>query len=435
MNKSNNNNAFPKTVFNPALEVVIEAARQFESPLYLYSEEVIQQRLGLVKAMPAAFGLLPRFAMKASPNGAILKQVLDQGFGIDASSPFEAQRALRVGFTPAQISLTAQELPENLAEFLSQGFDINCCSLSQLELVGKAYQSLKIESPHIGIRINPGLGSGHSNRTNVGGPASGFGIWHEHLDQIKDLCSRYQLKVTRVHSHIGSGADPLIWQRCAQMTLSFAKHFPERNTISLGGGFKVARIEGEPEADLHNIGLQVAELFRQHAEETGCRCKLEVEPGAFLMAPCSVIVSKVIDVINTGKEGYQFIKVNTGMTEIVRPALYGAQHPLAVVPVTNATQSRPEKDYLVIGHCCESGDILTPAPGDPEALKPRRLLEAQVGDLLVIGSTGAYTAGMSCVNYNSFPEAAQVLYTKQGKLKLIKKRQTFDQMLENEIAV
>jgi diaminopimelate decarboxylase len=119
------------------------------------------------------------------------------------------------------------------------------------------------------------------------------------------------------------------------------------------------------------------------------------------------------------------------MTEVLRPSIYGAQHPLVVVPLKD--EARGENDYIVVGHCCESGDVLTPEPGNPEGLAPRRLTEARIGDALVIGGAGAYCAAMSTKNYNSFPEAPEVLLTTDGKLRLIRKRQTLEQLLENEV--
>jgi diaminopimelate decarboxylase len=90
-------------------------------------------------------------------------------------------------------------------------------------------------------------------------------------------------------------------------------------------------------------------------------------------------------------------------------------------------------DYLVVGHCCESGDVLTPAPDDPEGLLPRELTEAKVGDAVVIGGAGAYCAGMASKNYNSFPEATEVLIDREGNTHLVRKRQTLDQVLVNEV--
>ena len=127
------------------------------------------------------------------------------------------------------------------------------------------------------------------------------------------------------------------------------------------------------------------------------------------------------------------LKLDGGMTEILRPSLYGAQHPIVVVPEAGQERFREKMDQVVVGHCCESGDLLTPSPGDPEALAPRNLPRGEVGDFCVIESVGAYCSSMSAKNYNSFPEAAEILKKQNGIIAVIRKRQTFEQMVENEV--
>ena len=123
------------------------------------------------------------------------------------------------------------------------------------------------------------------------------------------------------------------------------------------------------------------------------------------------------------------------MTELIRPSMYGAQHPLSVVAHGHkaGTHEAEQVEYVVVGHCCESGDILTTAPGDPECLSPRRMARAQIGDTLVIEGTGAYASGMSAKNYNSFPEAAEVMIDPSGEPQLIRRRQSLDQAMQNEV--
>jgi diaminopimelate decarboxylase len=155
-----------------------------------------------------------------------------------------------------------------------------------------------------------------------------------------------------------------------------------------------------------------------------------VEPGTYLVANACGLIAKAIDVVDTGTNGRQFIKVDTGMTEMLRPSMYGAQHPIEVVQASTA--GRNHLEYVVVGRCCESSDVLTPTPGNAEGLQPRLLPETQIGDLVVVGGAGAYCSSMAAKNYNSFPEAAEVLISNQGSVGLIRRRQTLDQIIQNE---
>ena len=403
-------------------------AREFGTAVFVYDRQTLERQARLVLGFPNAFGLTARYAMKACPTGAVIRVLVDAGLHIDASSGCEVERALRAGVSPELIQLTAQELPANWQPLVRRGMLFNACSIAQIHTFGSS-----LPGRELSIRVNPGLGSGHNNRTNVGGPSASFGIWHEHLDQALAAASQYRLKFTRLHTHIGSGSDPKVWQQVARLSLETCRRLPEVTVLNLGGGYKIGRMPGEPSADLRLIGRPIVEAFRAFAAKHGRQLRLEIEPGTYLLANAGALVAKVIDIVDTGRRGYKFLKVDTGMTELLRPALYGAQHPLELIPATPGKRGRAE--YLVVGHCCESGDVLTPAPGNPEGLLPRALPEARIGDLLVIGGAGAYCSGMAARNYNSFPEAAEVMITGSGSVRLIRRRQTLDQMIENEVAL
>ena len=406
----------------------IQALRaEFGTPLYVYDQRTLEAAAQEVLAFPNAYGLTVRYAMKALPNASVLRILNAMGLHVDASSGFEAERALMAGVPAEHIQITSQELPQDLKGLVERGVLFNACSLEQLEAYGRLFPGHEVS-----VRINPGLGSGHNNRTNVGGPASSFGIWHEHLDRIEAIQARADLRITRMHTHIGSGGDPETWKHCARLSLGIAARLPEVTRLNLGGGFKIARMPDETSADLTGIGGALLPDFQNFAAENGRELHLEIEPGSYLVAQAGAIVANVVDVVDTGSEGYTFAKVDSGMTEFLRPNLYGAQHPIAIVPDEDAGD-REEIDLLLVGHCCESGDILTPAPGDPEGLAPRRLPRPAPGDAVVIGGAGAYCSGLAASHYNSFPQAAEVLITRDGDLRLIRRRQTLEQIVANEL--
>jgi diaminopimelate decarboxylase len=396
------------------------------TPVYVYDQATLEEQADHVLDFPNAYGLIARYAMKASPSAAVLRVLTNRGLHIDASSGHEAVRAMKAGVSADRIQITTQQIPGNLGELIDQGCRFNACSLNQVEAIGSARPGTEIA-----LRINPGLGSGHSNRTNVGGPAASFGIWHEYLPDALNIAKKHNLTVKRMHTHIGSGSDPEVWERVALMSLDLCSRIPGADSLSLGGGYKVGRVKGEVSTDLQKIGLNIVEAFRAHAGKHGVELELEVEPGTYLVANACALVSTAIDVVDTGKEGYRFIKVDTGMTELLRPSLYGAQHPIETVPLEDG--ERPHQEYIVAGHCCESGDVLTPAPDDSEGLQPRFLIETRPGDAVVVGGAGAYCSGMAAKNYNSFPEAAEVMIMRDGSIELMRRRQTLDQVLQNEV--
>jgi len=408
-------------------EEALEIRRQFGTPAYVYDMATLKALAASALAFPNPFGLTARFAMKSCPNSSILKLFRSMGLHVDASSGYEVRRAMSAGFAPDQISLSTQELPEFFAELLGQGVKLNACSLLQLEKFGQAFPG-----GAVGLRVNPGLGSGGTGRTNVGGPSSSFGIWHELLPQAKEIVAKYGLKVERIHTHIGSGSDPTVWQRVAKLNMDTVRQFPDVHTLNMGGGYKVARMSNEKSTDLQVIGIPAKEALEEFAQETGRKLHLEIEPGTFLMANACSVVTSVQDMTTTGADGHSFLKLDAGMTDVLRPSIYGAQHPLVVIKGEGNT-AQGTGSFVVVGHCCESGDILTPGPDDPEAVTERQLKTAEIGDVLVIEGSGAYCSSMSAKNYNSYPEAPEVMKDTSGKFHLIRKRQTLQQIMENEV--
>ena len=405
-------------------EVAAEVRTRFGTPCYVYDRASLEASARAALAFQAPFGFTLRYAMKANPSRGILAVFRDLGLHVDASSDFEVERALRAGFAPAAIQLTSQMPSRTLAEHVRRGILFNACSLHQLDSLGRVAPGSEVS-----IRMNPGLGTGSTKRTNTGGPASSFGIWHEYLDQVKATAARYGLVIRTVHSHIGSGTDPEVWKRVTRMTLDLVARIPEARIVNLGGGLKVGRMPNEESVNLEEVGWHVRTELEAFKARDGRALHVELEPGTLLVAESGAVVATCVDVVDTGKDGYLFAKLDAGMPEVARPAMYGAQHPIDVL----GTSGRPAADVIFVGPCCESGDILTPAPGDPEALGPRSVPRPQIGDLVVVGGAGAYCAGMAMINYNSIPQAPEAMLEPDGTLQLLRRRQTPDQIVTNEL--
>ena len=388
---------------------VRELAEKHGTPLFIYSKSQVEQAAREVKGAfrDVPYGLTVRYAMKANPHPEVLRTLRDMGVHTDASSEYEAKAALEAGIEPADILLTSQQLPTDLDWIHESGVNFTATSLHQLEEYGKQYPNTSLS-----VRLNPGLGSGANHRLTTGGIEVGFGIWFHQGDDrgadIDAITSKYGLKIARVHIHIGTGSDPAIWEQLMQAGIFALEHFSEATTLNLGGGFKLPYMSGEKGADLPAIGEIATKYLTEFAEKTGRQIKFEVEPGRYLVARAGSLIGTVIDRSDTGEHGDEFLKLNTGMNDILRTPMYGALHPLISVG-KSAAPSEDIQKYVVIGHCCESSDILTTKPGDPESIDPRPMRTTEIGDYMVIEMAGAYCASMRARGYNSFPDAQEVV--------------------------
>jgi diaminopimelate decarboxylase len=398
---------------------------RYGSPVFAYSEKKLLEMASQALAFPAPYGLTVRYAMKANPLRAILQVFDKKDIHIDASSGFEAERAIRAGINPAHIMITSQQIPDNLKDLVNAGVKFNATSLHQLEQYGK----LNLSRP-LSIRINAGTGSGYRPGVSVAGQGASFGIWHEYIDQIKDVAKKYHLMINSIHSHIGCGNDPITWRNVAHKTLTLLENFPEIVILNLGGGFKVGRMSNESGTDLQELGSKLSLLLTDFAGRTGRKLHLEIEPGTFLVANTGSLISKVQDMSDTGRQGFSFIKLDTGMNDIMRPALHASQHPIIVISKNPLTLEK----YVVVGHNCESSDLLTPSIDNAETPEPRLLARANIGDAVVLEGVGAYCSSMRLIGYNSFPTPNEIMIMESGEIRLINRQQTVEDLTSSETA-
>lgn len=424
---------------------IVSAAKQFGTPLYLYDETLIEQKCQSLLRMPNAFGLEVRYAMKANPSRAILQIIHAQGLGIDASSINEAERAHRAGVPFDRMMLTTQDVPlgddrRTLEQMLLAGITYNICSQRQLDLI---LPFLRQNTAKVAIRINPGVGTGETVTRNTGDKYSSFGVHLVQLPSIKEALANAEIRLTHVHAHIGSGGEPAVWQANIDRMLEIVNdHFPDAEVINLGGGFKEARMPDESSADVQALGSYATRRIQEFQARTGRSLKVAIEPGTYVIANAGFLVASVLDLKTSGPDGCEFIILNAGMEAVTRPLLYGSRHPFYVISANGtllsseydlANAQGPKRSCVIVGRCCETGDSQT--LDDHGHVQPRTVAVPNPGDFLVVGGAGAYCAAMSLVNYNSYQQAPEVLLTKHGTLQLIRRRQTVDQMVTNELAL
>ena len=278
----------------------------------------------------------------------------------------------------------------------------------------------------ITLRINPGFGHGHSRKTNTGGDQSKHGIWHEQIGLCLETAARHQIVISGVHMHIGSGTDlEHLSQVSAAMEKAATAIGPTVQSISAGGGLPTIYREGDAYVDLAAY-FTLWDAARKRLEDRfGHAVGLEIEPGRYLVAESGFLVAEIRAVKRQGE--HWFYLLDAGFNNLARPILYGSYHPMSIVPRDLAP--RPDREVIVGGPLCESGDIFTQSDGG--FVSPRLLPEAEVGQFLVIECAGAYGFVMGS-NYNSRPLAAEVLIH-EGRAHLVRRRQTFEDLVRGEI--
>jgi diaminopimelate decarboxylase len=406
--------------FSPAL--LRQLAQTHGTPLWVYDAATIRQRIAELRAFDTI-----RFAQKANSNLHLLALMREQGVKVDAVSLGEIERALAAGFRPgthdgeAEIVFTADLIDRaTLAKVVAEQIPVNAGSIDMLEQLGAASPGHRVW-----LRINPGFGHGHSNKTNTGGEHSKHGIWHADLGPALQAITRHGLHLVGLHMHIGSGVDyHHLQQVCDAMVGMVAKLDRPIEAISAGGGLSIPYRAGEPRIDTAHY-FELWNGARQRiATAQGRPLKLELEPGRYLVAESGVLLAEVRATKRMGSRF--FALVDAGFNALMRPAMYGAHHGIELIAADD--DARPVRETVVAGPLCESGDVFT--QGDGGTVLSRELPEARVGDLLVFHDAGAYGASMSS-NYNSRPLTAEVLVD-GDRTRLIRRRQTIGELLALE---
>ncbi|AFM61390.1 diaminopimelate decarboxylase [Enterobacter cloacae subsp. cloacae] len=397
---------------------------EFGCPVWVYDAQIVREKIAALHQFDVV-----RFAQKACSNIHILRLMREQGVKVDSVSLGEIERALAAGFDPKTdpdaIVFTADLIDDaTLARVHELQIPVNAGSVDMLEQLGQVSPGHRVW-----LRVNPGFGHGHSQKTNTGGENSKHGIWYADMPAALEVLQRYDLKLVGIHMHIGSGVDyGHLEQVCGAMVRQVIDFGQDLEAISAGGGLSIPYREGEEAIDTdHYYGLWSAARDNV-AAHLGHPVKLEIEPGRFLVAESGVLVAQVRSVKEMGSR--HFVLIDAGFNDLMRPSMYGSYHHISALAadgrdLTNA----PRIDTVVAGPLCESGDVFTQQEGGK--VETRALPDVKPGDYLVLHDTGAYGASMSS-NYNSRPLLPEVLFD-NGKARLIRRRQTIQELLALEL--
>ena len=390
-------------------------AENFGKPVYVYDSEKITSQYKLLKsAFAGVTNLRINYATKALSNLSILKFMRNLGAGLDTVSIQEVQLGLAAGFDPQAIIYTPNGVSLNeIEEVAKMGVQINIDNLSLLEQFGTRHPKTPVC-----IRINPHVMAGGNSNISVGHIDSKFGISIHQIPHLLRIVENTAMKINGIHMHTGSDIlDVDVFLHAAEILFDTAKHFKNLEFLDFGSGFKVPYFNNDIETNIEELGEKLSARFTEFCANYGSELQLIFEPGKFLVSQAGHFITQVNVVKQTTST--IFAQVDSGFNHLIRPMLYGSHHHIENLSNPNGK----ERFYSVVGYICETDTFAS----------NRKIAEITEGNLLVFRNCGAYCFSMSS-NYNSRYRPAEVLWYK-GKGHLIRKRETFDDILQNQVEI
>jgi diaminopimelate decarboxylase len=386
------------------------------TPLYVYSAAVVRERY---RAVHDAFGGYPHalhYALKANSTFALVRLLRELGSGVDANSIWEIEVARRAGVAPADIVFTGVgKSPAELECAVPMGLKaINVESAGELARVETIASSLG-RPVRVALRVNPDIDALSHPHISTGRRVNKFGVpSDEALALAASIARRPFLRLVAIHVHVGSQITSLEPLRSAagfvaRLAGELGRQGVALEYVDLGGGLGIAYDGAEAVTPDDYVAALVGEVRPTDLP-------IVVEPGRSIVGPAGALIARVVD-LKPRWASSEFAVLDAGMTELLRPALYGAYHRIEPVRPGDG----PPRAYELVGPVCESSDVVG---------RDRLLPELRVGDFVAIRDAGAYGAAMAS-NYNRRPLPAEVLVD-EGSWRIIRRRQTVDDMLSLE---
>jgi len=413
---------------------VAVAAERFGTPLYLYSAGTILDHYGRLNEALAGLDHLICYAVKANSNRAILRLLRDAGAGFDIVSGGELFRALKGGADSRKCTFAGVGKSREEIEYaLEQGvYSFNIESEAELDYINQIASAKNQRAP-IALRVNPDVEAQTHQYISTGKSENKFGIALERAAQVYERASKMpSITVRGVQMHIGSqiteaapfvAAIEKIAPLVSELKSKYAIEF-----FSVGGGLGIAYESSVASGSgdwwtsqrSHPLTIQqYVDAILPPLTRLGLRILLE--PGRLLVGNAGILLTRVRYIKETAQK--KFAIIDAGMNDLIRPALYGSYHEIVPVEDSSSTMSKNKTEKMdIVGPVCESGDFFA---------QDREMPELRAGDLLAVMSAGAYGFVMAS-NYNSRPLPAEAL-VRGDKLALIRKRQTIDDLMRDEV--
>ncbi len=409
----------------------IDLAKKFGTPLYVIDEELVRNQC---KRYYKAFNLKESknrvaYAGKAFLTLAMCQMIDSEGLCLDVVSGGELYTALKSGFPMEKIyfhgnNKTMEEIEMGINLGVGRFVVDNFHEIDKINAVAK--ENNKIQK--ILLRITPGIEAHTHEYIKTGQIDSKFGftmLEHNTMDAVKRAIEFPNIDFKGLHCHIGSQIfDTKPYEDEVEIMFSIVKSIKDEigyevTELDLGGGFGIHYKTGDSPKKIEDFCEIILNKAEKVAEKLGIKLpNLVIEPGRSIIGNAGNTIY-TIGAIKEIPDIRKYVSVDGGMTDNIRPALYNAKYECIIA---DNVESEAKEKVTISGKCCESGDIL---------LSDVEIPEAKSGDTLVVLTTGAYGYSMSS-NYNKIPKPAVVL-VKDGESKLICRRQSFDQVLENEI--
>ncbi len=393
---------------------VTDICSQYGLPLYIYDADKMIQQIDKLRNAFHVKNLKINYACKALTNISILKLLKNHGTGLDTVSIQEVWTGLKAGYSPKDIIYTPNCVSmEEIEMAVESGVKINIDNLSILEQFGHQHPEIPVC-----LRINPHILAGGNSKISVGHIDSKFGISIHQIPHAKRIVEETGLVVEGLHMHTGSEIlDIEVFLQGVEILFEVAKKFTTIQSINLGSGFKVSYKPEDLSTDIETLGNSLSEKFNDFCREYGKDIDLIFEPGKFIVSEAGYFCAKVNVIKQTTST--VFAGIDTGFNHLIRPMFYNSYH-----DITNISNpSGRTRIYTVVGYICETDTFGW----------NRKLNEVHEGDILLFKNAGAYCFSMAS-NYNSRFRPAEVLLY-QGKDYLIRKRETMDDILRNQVEI
>ncbi|MBO8179845.1 MAG: diaminopimelate decarboxylase [Archaeoglobus sp.] len=397
---------------------VTEIVEETGTPVYITSKAILENNLNAYKSAFPNEGLL--YAVKANNNLALMKIIASHGFGADVFSDGELYLASLAGFDKKKVLFNGNSKSRKEIEMgITAGVKFSVDSLDELRTISEIARESGKEV-EIAFRVNPDVDPKTHPKIATGLKESKFGIPHEMVREAYELALKLDGVVPAgIHCHIGSQIlDLSPFVHALNKVMDIAKEIEQLGVdlrfVDMGGGLGID-YEGKGAPTPKDFANAILPEFEKRKAELNSDPQLWLEPGRSIVGNTTVLITRV----NAVKRGYKnFVAVDAGFNILIRPAMYGSYHRVAVANKMNA---EAEETYTVVGPICESGDILA---------KDRKLPKVEAGDLIAVFDAGAYGFVMSS-QYNGRPRCAEVLVN-GDKWNVIRERESYGDLIAKQ---